>query len=408
MSEKLRQIVHIDMDAYFASVEQSSNPSLKGKPIIVTGSGRRTVVATASYEARKYGIKTGMTISEARELCPHVIRVDGNIDKYIYTTLKIRDILISFTDRVETYSIDEFFLDITGNCDFSSAEKVVRDIKYAIRKKTGLSCSCGLSFNKLLAKLGSEMNKPDGFGIITHEDLPYILATTPVEDLHGIGKKTAELLNYMGIRFAKELGEAPIELLRAHFGFWGYILKSIGRGIDNSPVRYYWEHDEPKSIGHSFTLPYDVLDPDIIRSCILMLCQKVATRLRSQNKSARTVSLTIRYDDFSTFCYRKTVGYLLNNMHDIYQVCLKILGEVEALTRPIRLLGVCVSGLVDNFGQRYLFEEMDRVERLNSAIDNINSRFGEFAIKPALLLELRNLPEQHHQSAFRQTFTTFS
>jgi len=381
MSSGLKKIVHLDMDAYFASVEQQCNPSLRGKPIIVTGRGKRTVVTTASYEARKYGVKTGMTVAEAQKLCPDLIRVDGNPDKYLYTNFMIREILIGFTDRVETYSIDEFFLDITG-----STEDVVGEIKYRVRESTRLSCSCGLAPNKLLAKLGSKMQKPDGLTIIDAENMQDILEITPVDKLHGLGSKTAEHLNKLGIKTAGELGNAPIGFLMSHFGFWGHILKCMGQGIDNSPVPYYWEHNEPKSMGHSFTLPRDITDIVIIKTYILMLCQKVAMRLQNQGKAAQTIALTIRYSDFRTFCFRKSAGCLVYTIHGIYYVCLKILNDIGKPKKPVRLLGVCASNLVDNSRQLYLLDELEKLEKLDKAILGINNKYGEFTIRPASLL----------------------
>lgn len=383
-----RSIVHLDMDAYFASVEQQSNPFLKGKPIAITGSGSRTVIATASYEARAYGVKTGMTVHDARNLCPHLICVDGNHEKYLYSTIKIREILIRFTDRVRTYSIDEFFLDITG-C--KSPLETVKNIKDTIKKEIGLSCSCGLAPNRLLAKLGSKIQKPDGLTTITAEDFAIISVEMPVDKLHGLGKKTAHFLNSLGINTIKELGDAPVNFLFTHFGFWGHILKSMGQGIDNSPVPYYWEHDEPKSMGHSYTIPVDVSDMELIKALILMLCQKVAMRLRNEKKAAFTVSLTIRYSDFSTFCYHKTVRYLVDMPHGLYNVCLKVLNELGTLKKSVRLLGVTATNLVDQPDQPYLIDDFERTERLNRAIVGINSKFGEFTIKPASLLVLKGL-----------------
>jgi DNA polymerase-4 len=386
-----RAIAHLDMDAYFASVEQQSNPLIRGKPVIVTGKGARTIITTASYEARRYGISTGMTIFQAKRLCPHVIRVPGDLVKYTYTTLKIQDILLNFTDRVEMYSIDEFFLDITSSQSiFGSPEKIAEKIKYEVRKATGLSCSCGLARNKLLAKLASRMNKPDGLTIIYPEKVADILNDLPVGKLHGIGKKTAKYLNCLGINSAKELADAPLSLLTSHFGFYGHILKLMGKGVDNSPVPYYWERDEVKSVGHSYTLPFDTSDIELIKSYILMLCQRVNGRLRKQGKSARTVVLTIRYSDFKTFSHRKTVGYFVDTIHRIYYVCLEILREIGGLLKPVRLLGVSVTGLAGESKQLYLFEQFEREKRLDRAIEEINGRFGDFTIRPASLLLIKS------------------
>ena len=377
------------MDAYFASVEQQSNPFIKGRPVIVTGRGNRTVIATSSYEARAYGIKTGMTVPEAKKLCPHLIRVDVNPDKYMSTTLRIRKILIRFTDRVEMYSIDEFFLDITGSQSLlGTPENITRQIKDTIRRETGLTCSCGVAPNKLLAKLGSKLQKPDGLAIVNIDNFNGILRELPVDKLHGLGKKTAESLRRIGISTIGELGDASSNLLTTHFGFWGHILKCMGQGIDNSPVSYYWKYDDQKSMGHSHTLSADTSDPAIIKAYTLMLCQRVAMRLRNDGKAAYTVALTIRDRDFKTVCYRKTAGYLLDTPHGIYHICLKILREFVRIRKPIRLIGVSVTNLVNIPNQLYLIDEFNRSESLNRAVVMLNNRYGEFTIKPASLLML--------------------
>ena len=378
------------MDAYFASVEQKCNPAIRGKPVIVTGKGTRTVIATSSYEARKYGIKTGMTVFDAERLCPYVIRIVGDPRKYLHTTLRIREALMHFTNQVELYSIDEFFLDITESQSiFGRAEEMLGMIKDKVRETTGLSCSCGLAPNKLLAKLGSGMKKPNGLTVIHPENVADILEDLPVGELHGIGSKTRKYLGYLGISKAGELAKASLNLLISHFGFYGYMLKRMGQGIDNSRVSYYWEQDEVKSVGNSYTLPSDTIDPAVVNSHILMLCQKVALRLRKERKAARTVVLTIRYDDFRTSSYRKSVGYFVDTINGVYHVCMRILQDIVGeLTRPVRLLGVSVTNFVERSRQPYLFEELAKEEKLNKAIQEINDRFGEFTIKPASLLLL--------------------
>lgn len=393
-----KAIVHLDMDAYFASVEQLSNPMFRGKPVIITGSGKRTVVATASYEARKYGVKTGMTISQAKGHCPHAIRVIGNPEKYIYTTLKIRKALVSFTDQVELYSIDEFFADVThSQLLFGPPEEMIRKIKAKVREMTSLPCSCGIAPNKLMAKFASTLNKPDGLTVIYPDRVADILRDLPVERLHGIGGKVGKYLGSLGITSAKELGDASISLLTAHFGVNGYMLKDMGNGISRSPVSYYWQRDKMKSIGHSYTLPADTLDSDLIRSYIFMLCQRVTTKLRRERKFSRTVVLTIRYDDFKIFSRRKTVDYLLDTIYSIYCVCLMIFRSIGKLAKPVRLLGVSVTSLTAESKQLYLFDKFDEERKLDEAIREINARFGEFTIKPASLLLIEEFERQKRQ-----------
>jgi DNA polymerase-4 len=330
-----------------------------------------------------------MTVPEAKKLCPHLVRVDVNPDKYMSTTLKIRRILIRFTDQVEMCSIDEFFLDITGSQSLlGTPEEITRRIKDTVRGDTGLTCSCGIAPNKLLAKLGSKLQKPDGLAIVNIDNFNGILRELPVDKLHGLGKKTAESLRRIGISTIGELGDASSSLLTMHFGFWGHILKCMGQGIDNSPVSYYWKYDDQKSMGHSHTLSADTSNPAIIKAYTLMLCQRVAMRLRNDGKAAYTVALTIRYKDFKTVCYRKTAGYLLDTPHGIYHICLKILREFIRIRKPIRLIGVSVTNLVNMSDQLYLIDEFNRSESLNRAVVMLNNKYGEFTIKPASLLML--------------------
>ncbi|HGJ63818.1 TPA: DNA polymerase IV, partial [bacterium] len=310
---------------------------------------------------------------------------------YMSTTLKIRNILINFTDRIETYSIDEFFLDITnGNLALEDSDNLVRQIKNVIHREIGLTCSCGIAPNKLLAKLGSELQKPDGLAIVNSENFNGILRELPVDKLHGLGKKTAESLRRIGINTIGDLGDTSISLLTTHFGFWGHILKLMGQGVDNSPVSYYWEHSEQKSMGHSLTFTFDTADPIIIKAYTLMLCQKLAMRLRNEGKAGYTVALTIRDKEFKTFCYQKSVNYMLNTTHGIYHVCLKILRELVRIKKPVRLIGVNITNLVNIPDQLYLIENFNKAENLNKAIVALNNRYGEFTIKPASLLTITN------------------
>jgi DNA polymerase-4 len=237
-----------------------------------------------------------------------------------------------------------------------------------------------------MAKLGSKMNKPDGLTVIHPEKVADILKDLPLDKLHGIGEKTRNYLNYLGMIKAGELGEAPLSLLTAHFGLGGHILRAMGRGIDNAPVPYYWQQDEIKSISHTYTLPFDTSNIGIIRAYILMLCQRVTTRLHEKGKSARTVALIIRYNDFETFSRRKAVSYLLDAIHEIYQICLRILADIGELRKPIRLLGVAVSGLDGTSRQLCLLEILEKERELSKAVGKINNRYGEFTIKPASIM----------------------
>ena len=253
-----RTIVHIDQNAFFASVEQQCNPKLRGKPIAVIGSGR-TVVTTASYEARAFGVKTGMNTWEARQKCPHLIFVVGDNRKYTHTSSGIVRIFLEYTPLVEVFSIDEAFLDVTGSLRmFGSAERIAGLIKEEIRRQFGLTCSIGIAPNKLLAKLASEMQKPDGLTVILPEDVSRTLERVPIEDLCGIGSRTHKQLALYGIQTCGDLGRFPVDILRRKFGIIGERLHCMGLGIDDSPVVPVEETEEVKSVGHSMTLERDI------------------------------------------------------------------------------------------------------------------------------------------------------
>jgi DNA polymerase-4 len=247
----------VDMDAFFASVEQRDNPDLRGKPIAVTGAGERTVVTTSSYEARKYGVKTGMTVYEAKRLCPQITLVVGNNRKYAQVCTALQEICLRFTPDTETYSIDEIFLDVTGSHHlFNGPENLARVLKASVRHELGITCTVGIGPNVLIAKLASDLAKPDGLRWIDESTIPSVLDSLPVKKLWGIGSHTEEKLRVMGITTCGQLGRAPLPLLTKRFGVIGERLKAMGTGILERPLEV--EASEPKSIGHSVTLSKDI------------------------------------------------------------------------------------------------------------------------------------------------------
>lgn len=371
-------IACVDMDAFFASVEQSSRPYLKGKPIAVIGSAKRTVITTSSYEARKYGVKTGMNIYEGKRVCPKLIFVVGDNQKYAYTCRELERIYLSFTPDVEIYSIDEAFLDITKSHHlFGGPEAVGMAIKKAVKSRFGITCTIGIGPNKLIAKLASDLQKPDGLKWIRLEDVRKTLEDLPVRELWGIGQKISAALEGMGIRTCGELGRTPTEMLRNRFGIIGLRLKAMGLGIDNSPVKR--EEEEPKSIGHSMTLPRDISDKEEIEAYLLRLSEMVGRRARRHRLMGRVVSLTIRYPDFKTFSKQKKMKEYTNDTHEIYHSALKILNRVR-LKNKIRLLGVSLSVLIRDPLQLPLLEESRKRESLVRTMDHINDRYGNFTL----------------------------
>jgi len=371
-------ILCVDMDAFFASVEQQINPRLRGKPIGVIGSGGRTVITTASYEARNFGVKTGMNIYEARKVLPSLTLVIGDNEKYTYTCRELEKIYTQFTPDVEIYSVDEAFLDITTTHHlFGGPEAIGVAIRRAVKERFGINCSIGIGPNILIAKLASNLSKPDGLRWVKPEEVEGVLRDLPVEELWGIGSKISERLSVLGIRTCGELGRAPASLLRNKFGIYGETLKTMGMGICNRALQR--RPEDAKSIGHSMTLPEDIWEREAIEAYLLMLSEMVGRRARRHGYMGRKVSLVIRYTDFETFSKQTTLSDFTNDTHAIFKGALKILNTIRLKDR-IRLIGVSLSGLIKDPPQIPLIEEERRRREILQAIDYINDRYGEFKI----------------------------
>jgi DNA polymerase-4 len=381
-----RTIMHIDINAFFASVEQQCNPALRGRPVAVIGSQKRTVITTASYEARALGVKTGMNVYDGKRQCPGLIFVVGNNSKYVDASTRVISVFRDYTPLVEVFSIDEAFLDVTRSIVlFQGAENIARSIKKRVKDTLGLTCSAGIAPNKLLAKLASGMEKPDGLVIIEREKINDILERLPVGELCGIGKRLEAVLNAMGIKTCGDLGRYPVTLLKERLGIIGERLREMGSGIDNSPVSPVDDEEEDvKSVGHSMTLPRDVYDGHDIRRYLLQLSEMVGRRARKHSFRGRTVVLSIRYSDFSAFSRRLSIRKHINNGQDIYRVSLRILDSLR-LRQPVRLLGISLTGLAQ-YSQIPLFAEHLKEEKLIESMDVVNDRYGEFTVTYGALL----------------------
>lgn len=371
-------ILVVDMDAFFASVEQQTNPRLRGKPIAVIGSGGRTVITTRSYEARKYGVKTGMNIYEAKKLCPDLILVIGDNEKYTYTCKELCRIYNRFTPDIEVYSIDEAFLDVTTTHQlFGGSEAIGISIKKSIREQFGINCTIGIGPNILIAKLASDLAKPDGLMWIKQDDMETALENIPASELWGIGSQIEKKLALLGIRTCGELARVPASLLRSRFGILGETLKAMGQGICNRPLIV--KEEDPKSIGHSMTLPTDISDREELEAYLLKLSEMVGRRARKHEYMGKTISLTIRYADFETFSKQVKIQDHTNDTHVIYERAVKLLDSIRLKDR-IRLLGVCLSDLVKDTNQIPLIEEERRRRSILQAMDLINDMYGDFKI----------------------------
>ena len=338
----MRKIIHIDMDAFFASIEQRDRPELRGLPVIVGGSAEeRGVVSTASYEARKFGVHSAMPTARALRLCPQGIFLPCDFARYRETAHAIRAIFHRYTDLVEPVSIDEAYLDVTENSRHEpSATRLAAEIQREILRETGLTASAGVSYNKFLAKVASDLRKPAGLSVITPEEAEKFLEALPIEKFHGIGKATAARLHAMNIRTGKELKALDLATITAHFGKFGVFYYHIVRGIDERPVEVT---DERKSVGRENTFAHDIADIRRIRRELRELAARVALNLQRLSLAGRTVTLKVRYADFRTVTRSGGSPKPVNRSNQIAAVVFKLLERTDAGRVPVRLLGISVS-----------------------------------------------------------------
>jgi len=380
MAERI--IFHVDMNAFFAAVEQRFNPALRGKPIVVCGNPeKRSVVAACSYEAKAHGIKNGMSLVEARRLCPSVLPIGGNPEKYVDIARHLFAMLAEFTPEVEVFSIDEAFMDLTSAASMIEPETIARRIKRRILDAYGLTCSVGIGPNKLIAKIGSNLQKPDGLVRVHQNQVAVLMRELPVEDLCGVGNKLKARLNELGIVTCEDLGAASESLLMSKFGIVGRYLKRMGQGMDHSPVMPFGAQSLVKSMGHAYTLPRDTEDDDEIQGTLLRLAERVARRLRADGYLGRTVGLTIRYGDFVSVLHHNTITYPTDTGMRIFQVAMQLFKTYcEPLAQRVRLIGVGVSNLSRGERQLSFLEADRRLSRLDRCLDRVCDRFGEFAL----------------------------
>lgn len=494
-----RKILHIDMNSYFATVEQQANPYLRGKPIGVKGSeAKRTIVAAASIEAKKYGVKTGMRVDEALEICPELILVVGEPIKYSSVTKKFIEIFERYTDKVEIFSIDEAFLDVTktahlfsrdcychsgiaprngqypesrkvlgldsrcgGNdkrLDSSQARmttegvvEIAKRIKADIRLEIGewVTCSVGVGSNKFLAKLGSDMEKPDGLVIFNDDNTDELLLSCKLTDFCGIANRIERRLNQMGVYTVADLREADDLALRKEFGVYGLKLKNMAWGRDSAEVLDWHDQADAKSFGHSRTLNKDVVKRSDLSGQLYLLSEKVAKRMRDEKYFGKEIGLWIRFNDFAGMGKRRKIGYWTNDGYEIYKEACKLLDEIYfgnqrlkfqnpndkfqikskcsnlkiqttksailatkggqnhkaakseldsgqarmtikgrffSKRKPVRAMGVYVTRLT-RVGPLSLFEEDRKNEKILKTMDNINNRFGENTLFKGALLK---------------------
>ncbi len=374
-----RWIMHVDMDAFFASVEQLDNPELRGLPVIVGGLSGRGVVSTCSYEARKFGVHSAMPMHMARRLCPQGVYIQGRMQRYKELSDKIMDIFRSFSPLVEQLSVDEAFLDVTGMEGlYPDVVTLAKAIKNKIYSDTGLHASVGIAPNKFLAKLASDLEKPDGLVLIKPETAAAFIAPMPVRKIFGIGKAAEEQLLQYGINTIGKIAAADIKILQKVFGINAQTVHDLARGIDNRPVV---NETEAKSIGKEHTYDKDLYDENDLRKAVRDLCGETGWRLRRRGLIGYTVTLKVKFSSFKTITRSITSEMPVAYDEEIYALALKLLRQVK-FTEGVRLLGVSISHLESEDAAPVLnFNENERLKKRNQAVDLLKNRFGEGIIK---------------------------
>ena len=376
----MRAILHIDMDAFYASIEQRDNPELVGKPVIIGGKVGRGVVSTASYEARKYGVRSAMPISEAVRRCPDGIYIPPNIPKYRAVSEQIMNIFHRYTPDVEAISLDEAFVDVTGSQKlFGSAEQIGRAIKQSIYEELQLTASVGLAYNKFLAKLASDLDKPDGFYIVMPEDLQEKIWPLSIRRMMGVGHKTADMLERMGVKTIGQLAVMDSGLLEHIFGKAGVQMHELANGID---ARMVESVREAKSFGRETTFPTDISDQYTLETVLFTLADDVCHSLRSHHVKGRTVSIKIRYPDFKSITRAITLEQYTSSFEPVYNTVKQLMEKHYTDGTPVRLIGVTVSNLkqeTEIIEQQDLFADqktVKKVDALNKVLDNLNDKYG--------------------------------
>jgi len=387
-----RRIMHIDLDAFFVSVEQAERPELRGKPVVVGGRpDQRGVAAAASYEARAFGLHSGMPLVTASRLCPQAIFIEGNFPKYRHASEKFMKILADFSPFMEPMGLDEAYLDVTG---FESLYGSIRQMALAIKKRVkdeiGLTASVGTASGKVVAKVASELSKPDGLIEVPAGGERAFFAPLPIGKLPGIGKKTERLLRGLGIATIGELARMPLSTLKSHFGASGEVLQRFASGVDERKVE---PPGEAKSISRETTFAQDTRNRPQLEATLRYLSERVGSELREQNKQARCVTLKLRYADFTTITRSLTLSQPFDADQTIFETGLGLLKKALSQDkRAVRLIGIGVSHLTKPGSQLSMWDSSAlKLGQLNRAIDRIRQKYGFTAIQTGRTLLLKDI-----------------
>jgi len=386
-----RYILHVDLDAFFVSVEQALAPGLRGKPVVVGGRpDRRGVVASASYDARVFGIRAGMPLVQAYRLCPQAVFLQGSFPAYRDASEKFMAILADFSPCLEPAGLDEAYLDVTGCEAYGTPYELALHIKGRVKKELKLIASVGVAGCKVVAKIASDLGKPDGLVEVTVGQEKEFLAPLPVASLPGVGKKTEQTLKSLGIKTIGQLAALPPETIKNRLGVAGMTLHHYANGIDNREVE---PPGEAKSISRETTFAEDTLDRAFLQAILRYLCERVGAELRQDGKHARTITLKLRYADFETVTRRISSKEATDADEVIFAGAVKLLDQALAKNRKlVRLIGVGVSNLVGYGKQLHLLDSMpQRLAHLDKAIDRIRNKYGFTSIQTGRTLLLKDI-----------------
>ncbi|MEJ6979409.1 DNA polymerase IV [Pedobacter sp. P351] len=378
MKEK-RHIVHIDLDSFFVSVERLKDKSLEGKPVLIGGSSQRGVVASCSYEARKFGVHSAMPMKKALQLCPHAIVIGGNYSSYSKASAMVTQIINERVPLFEKTSIDEFYIDLTGMDKFFGCYQLASELRQSVIKETGLPISFGLSANKTVSKIATGQAKPNGQIYVEHGKEKEFLAPLSVSKIPMVGEKACELLYSIGIHKISDLQVQNVQNIERHFGKMGMVMWNKANGIDNSPVSPYHQR---KSISSENTFPADVSDLSVLQQLLISMLEQLTFKLRMENKLASCLAVKIRYSNFETFSQQITVPATHSDILLIPELK-NLLYQAYDPSRPVRLIGLRLSQLSEGSYQPGLFDNHERNEKLYEALDKLNNRFGTKTVSRA-------------------------
>ena len=387
-----RVILHSDINCFYASIEHLFRPEMNGKPLAVGGNeeARHGIILTADYLSRQYGVRTGMTLWQARKLCPELTIVSPRMDLYRQYSARAHEIYADYTDLIEPYGIDESWLDVSGSCSVKGdGESIAREINSRMKKELGITNSVGVSWNKVFAKLGSDYKKPDGITVFMREQLE-LIRSLPAKDLLYVGKKTAQKLETLGIRTIGHIADTPDSILQAHLGKMGLTFKQYALGLDDSPVRPDNQETELKSIGNSTTTPRDIVNNEEAKIVIYSLADEVAARMRKNNVKGKVVEVWVRNNRLNSFVRQSHLERYTNISDDIAGMAYRLFVENYKWTYPVRSLGVRVNELstADEPEQMSFFDDpAKRIKKQNmeNALDDIRRRFGNDSINRGVM-----------------------